>query len=154
MLLGYDKGRRSRGNIAAEVVQQPRRDVHAVGLRNGNVDLHLQASRTACSRCDSAASSSGSRACARRTGRAGGSGCISTITPSAPQAAAASASGVTRAARPAAWLGSTRTGRWVISCRAGTAARSSVPRVNVSNVRMPRSQSITRGLPPPEDTPR
>ena len=41
-----------------------------------------------------------------------GFGCTSTMIPSAPAAAAASDSGPTRSRRPAAWLGSTITGRW------------------------------------------
>ena len=67
--------------------------------------------------------------------------------PSAPTAAAARASGSTRRRSPVAWLGSTITGRWVWSFSHGTAERSSVKRVAVSNVRMPRSHSITRSLP-------
>ena len=39
------------------------------------------------------------------------------------------------------------TGRWVRSRTTGTAERSSVLRVAVSNVRMPRSQRMTLGLP-------
>ena len=49
--------------------------------------------------------------------------------------------------RPAAWLGSTQTGRWVSSLRTGTALTSRVKRVAVSKVRMPRSHSTTLGLP-------
>ncbi|MFM8791039.1 MAG: prephenate dehydrogenase/arogenate dehydrogenase family protein [Solirubrobacterales bacterium] len=36
--------------------------------------------------------------------------------------------GSTQSRRPGAWLGSTITGRWVLSLRAGTASRSSVNR--------------------------
>ncbi len=39
------------------------------------------------------------------------------------------------------------TGRWVRWWRSGTAARSIVLRVYVSNVRMPRSHRMTFGLP-------
>ena len=45
------------------------------------------------------------------------------------------------------WLGSTTIGRCVLWCRYGTVASGSVKRVWLSNVRMPRSQSITLGLP-------
>src|SRR5205807_1307599 len=68
--------------------------------------------------------------------------------PSAPAAAAASDSGGTSSRRPAAWLGSTITGRCVSSLRIGTAIRSSVTRRwSVSKVRIPRSHSITARLP-------
>ena len=67
--------------------------------------------------------------------------------PSAPTAAAARASGSTSRRSPEAWLGSTITGRCECSFSHGTALRSSVKRVAVSNVRMPRSHSITRSLP-------
>ena len=43
--------------------------------------------------------------------------------------------------------GSTMTGRWVSFFSTGIALRSSVKRVEVSKVRMPRSQRITLGLP-------
>ena len=60
---------------------------------------------------------------------------------------AARASGSTSRRSPDAWLGSTMTGRCVCSFSHGTAERSSVKRVAVSNVRIPRSHSITRSLP-------
>ena len=69
------------------------------------------------------------------------------MSPSAPAAAAASDIGPTRSRRPAAWLGSTITGRWVISLSTGIAIRSSVKRYAVSNVRIPRSHSMTASLP-------
>ena len=47
----------------------------------------------------------------------------------ARQATAARPSADTHSDTPAAWLGSTSTGRWVNPCITGTAARSSVPRV-------------------------
>jgi NADH-quinone oxidoreductase subunit E len=53
----------------------------------------------------------------------------------------------TRLRLPAAWLGSTQTGRWESSLRTGTAAISRVKRVLVSKVRMPRSHKTTLGLP-------
>jgi len=46
--------------------------------------------------------------------------------------------GSTRRRSPEAWLGSTITGRWLWSFSHGTAPRSSVKRVAVSKVRMPR----------------
>ena len=49
---------------------------------------------------------------------------------------------------PIAWLGSTITGRWLSSLRAGTAERSKVNRVWSAKVRIPRSQRITRWFPP------
>ena len=55
--------------------------------------------------------------------------------------------GLTLSLRPVAWLGSTITGRWVNCFTTGTAVRSSVFRVYVSNVRMPRSQRITFSFP-------
>ena len=57
-----------------------------------------------------------------------GSGCTSTMIPSAPAAAAAIDRAGTRLRRPGAWLGSTITGRWVISFSAGIAVMSSVKR--------------------------
>ena len=57
------------------------------------------------------------------------------------------ASGLTSQRLPVAWLGSTMTGRWVSRSSSGTAARSIVFRVYVSNVRMPRSHRMTLGLP-------
>ena len=63
--------------------------------------------------------------------------------PSAPTAAAPRASASTRRRSPAAWLGSTITGRCVWSFSHGIAPRSSVKRVAVSNVRIPRSHSMT-----------
>ena len=42
--------------------------------------------------------------------------------PSAPAAAAASDIDLTQSRRPAAWLGSTMTGRWLISFSAGPRA--------------------------------
>ena len=76
-----------------------------------------------------------------------GCGCTSTITPSAPTATAARASGSTRSLRPAACDGSTSTGRCVSRFSTGTAERSSVYRVERSNVLMPRSHRITRSFP-------
>ena len=67
--------------------------------------------------------------------------------PSAPTAAAARESGSTRRRSPAACEGSTITGRWVWSFSHGTAPRSSVKRVAVSKVRIPRSQRMTASLP-------
>src|SRR5207248_1510865 len=46
-----------------------------------------------------------------------------------------------------AWLGSTITGRWVSFLSTGIAWRSSVNRYAVSNVRIPRSHSMTASLP-------
>src|SRR6266511_1271404 len=66
---------------------------------------------------------------------------------SAPAAAAARASGSTSSRRPAAWEGSTITGRCVSSFRTATAARSRVKRVAVSKVLMPRSQRMIRSFP-------
>ena len=60
---------------------------------------------------------------------------------------AARASGSTSRRSPDAWLGSTITGRCVCSFSHGTAERSSVKRVAVSNVRIPRSHRITASLP-------
>ena len=76
-----------------------------------------------------------------------GSGCTSMITPSAPTAIAARVSGRTRSRRPPECDGSTMTGRWDSRCATGTALISSVLRVAVSNVRMPRSQSTMSRLP-------
>ena len=64
----------------------------------------------------------------RRRSPRPGSGWTSTMIPSAPTAAAASDSGVTSSRRPAAWLGSTITGRCERSLSTGTAIRSSVKR--------------------------
>ena len=67
--------------------------------------------------------------------------------PSAPTAAAARDSGSTSRRSPEACDGSTTTGRWVWIFSHGIAPRSSVKRVAVSNVRIPRSHRITSGLP-------
>ena len=48
---------------------------------------------------------------------------------------------------PAAWLGSMKTGRWLMPWMTGTELTSSVLRVDDSNVRMPRSQRMTSGFP-------
>src|SRR5690606_5750714 len=61
-----------------------------------------------------------------------GQGCTSIISPSAPAANAAQARGKTRSLRPAAWLGSTITGRWLKPLTRGTALISSIFRVAVS----------------------
>ena len=63
--------------------------------------------------------------------------------PSTPVAVAARASGVTALATPVPCDGSTTMGRWVMARKSGNTPRSSVLRVMVSNVRMPRSQRIT-----------
>ena len=57
------------------------------------------------------AKSSARSACGPSQIASSGLGCTSTMMPSAPTAAAASESGSTRSRRPAAWLGSTITGR-------------------------------------------
>src|SRR5690606_39148545 len=98
-------------------------------------------------RAISAANSSASSCCAASDLASSGLGCTSTMIPSAPAAAPASASDVTSERLPAAWLGSTHTGRWVSSLSTGTAPTSSVNRVAVSNVLMPRSHRTTLGLP-------
>ena len=67
--------------------------------------------------------------------------------PSAPAATAARAIAGIRSGRPVAWLGSTMIGRWLCPWMLGTTDRSSVFRVESSNVRMPRSQRITCRLP-------
>ena len=76
-----------------------------------------------------------------------GSGCTSTMMPSAPTAMAARVSGRTRSRRPPECDGSTMTGRWLSRCATGTALMSSVLRVAVSNVRIPRSHSTMSRLP-------
>src|SRR6185295_4733379 len=77
-----------------------------------------------------------------------GLGCTSISKPSAPAATAAIAIDSTYSQCPVPWLGSTTTGRCVSFLSTGTALRSSVKRVAVSKVRMPRSHRITLGLPP------
>ena len=69
------------------------------------------------------------------------------IRPSAPAATAALDTRLTSSHLPVPWLGSTMTGRWVSCLSIGTALMSSVLRVYVSKVRMPRSHSMTRSLP-------
>ncbi len=80
-----------------------------------------------------------------------GSGWTSRRRPSAPETAAARAMGRTSRLCPVAWDGSTRTGRWVISFRRTTLARSRLLRRDGSKERMPRSQRITSEFPPRED---
>ena len=89
--------------------------------------------------------------CSASDSASSGFGWTSTMTPSAPTATPPSASGLTSQRLPVAWLGSTMTGRCVSRSRSGTAARSIVFRVYVSNVRMPRSHRITLGLPGADD---
>ncbi len=76
-----------------------------------------------------------------------GSGCVSTISPSAPQATPASVRLSTQSRFPAACDGSTITGRPSLCFAIGTAATSSVKRVAVSKVRIPRSHRTTSWLP-------
>ena len=76
-----------------------------------------------------------------------GRGCVSTMIPSAPAATAARRSGSTRSRRPAGCDGSTITGRCVSGLSTGMAPMSSVNRVDVSKVLIPRSQRITSELP-------
>ncbi len=76
----------------------------------------------------SSRSSLPSSACGPSHSAASGCGCTSTSTPSAPTAIAARDSGTTRSLRPAAWLGSTMTGRWLVAWTAGTAEMSRVLR--------------------------
>ena len=85
--------------------------------------------------------------CAPSHNACAGSLCTSIITPSAPTAIAARAIGCTIQLLPVEWLGSTITGRWLSFFTAQMADRSSVLRVYVSNVRMPRSHSTTLSLP-------
>ena len=77
-----------------------------------------------------------------------GSGWTSTMMPSAPAATEARAMSWTMYQWPVPWEGSTTMGRWVRRRRRGMALRSRVKREEVSKVRMPRSQSMTSGLPP------
>ena len=67
-------------------------------------------------------------ACGPSQRASSGFGCTSTMIPSAPAAAAASDIARTSPRRPAAWLGSTTTGRCESSLSTGTACRSSVAR--------------------------
>src|SRR5919201_2961545 len=76
-----------------------------------------------------------------------GRGCVSTMIPSAPPATAARAGGSTGSPFPAACDGSTITGRCVSCFSTATAPRSSVYRVAVSNVLIPRSQRMIRSFP-------
>ena len=66
---------------------------------------------------------------------------------SAPAATEASAIGATRSCLPTACDGSTITGRCVSACATAIPARSSVLRVDGSNVRMPRSHRMISELP-------
>ncbi len=74
-------------------------------------------------------------------------GWISTMSPWAPAATAVSDIGRTSDHRPVSCEGSTVTGRWESWRASGTELRSRVKRVEVSNIRMPRSQSTTEPLP-------
>ena len=74
--------------------------------------------------------------------------CTSMISPSAPAAMAERDMGRTRLAMPVEWLGSMITGKWESCFNMGTADMSRVFRVQVSKVRIPRSQRITCSLPP------
>ena len=79
----------------------------------------------------------GRRDCGPSLIASSGRTCTSTRSPSAPAATAALDMAATRSALPTAWLGSTITGRCVSCFRSGTALRSRVFRVSVSNVRIP-----------------
>ncbi len=85
-------------------------------------------SAAACTRARYSGNSSATSCCGPSQIAWSGCGWTSTMIPSAPAAAAASESGSTRSRRPAAWLGSTITGRWLSSLSTGTAIRSSVKR--------------------------
>ena len=100
------------------------------------------------SSCPSPRPAAGARPSAGRTGRASsacgpserafsGQEWTSTWTPSQPAATAARAIAGIRSGRPVAWLGSTMIGRWLSPLTLGTIDRSSVFRVESSNVRMP-----------------
>ena len=62
-------------------------------------------------------------------------------------AMAARARGARRSVRPAAWVTSTTTGRWVSCLARATAERSRVLRVQRSKVRIPLSARITCSFP-------
>ena len=87
------------------------------------------------------------RACGPSDNASLGSGWISTMMPWAPLDKAARAIGGMNCLTPTACEGSTMMGRWERSRTTGTAERSRVLRVAVSNVRMPRSQRMTFWLP-------
>ena len=70
------------------------------------------------------------------------------MTPSAPAAIAAMVRGSTMKRMPAAWLGSTITGRCVLDFSMGMADISRVFLIEVSKVRIPLSQRITCSFPP------
>src|SRR5882762_5890602 len=103
---------------------------------------------TRATRAMTAANRSGLSDCGPSDSASSGLGCTSMISPSAPAATAAMAIASTYSQWPVPWLGSTTTGRCVSFLSTGTALRSSVKRVAVSNVRMPRSHRMTLGLPP------
>ena len=104
--------------------------------------------RPSAPRAISAANRSGLSDCGPSESASSGLGCTSIIRPSAPAATAAIAIDSTYSQCPVPWLGSTTTGRCVSFLSTGTALRSSVKRVAVSKVRMPRSHRMTLGLPP------
>ncbi len=106
--------------------------------------VHAASSR---SLAPSAITSSGSSACGPSQRASAGFACTSTMIPSAPAATAASAIGATSVRPPVPCDGSTITGRCERSCATTTAERSSVLRVDGSNVRMPRSHRMMSRLP-------
>src|SRR5262249_40222238 len=89
----------------------------------------------------------GRRACGPSERAFSGQEWTSMWMPSHPAATPARAIAGIRSGRPVAWLGSTMIGKWLRPLTFGTIDRSSVFRVESSNVRTPRSQRITWRLP-------
>ena len=119
-------------------LRQPASELSSTGLAMGRIAATARTMPL---------SAAGDTACAASHSAWRGSGWHSISNASAPAATAAAASDGTQAALPAAWLGSTAIGRSVRSRSTVTALTSSVLRVAVSNVRMPRSQRTTFELP-------
>src|SRR5450631_456991 len=87
------------------------------------------------------------RACSESLSASAGFGWTSTSSPCAPTALAARHNGTIQRRTPTPCDGSTMIGKCVRSRSTGIADRSSVLRVAVSKVRIPRSHSTTLGLP-------
>jgi len=149
-----DRSRRPERRAARGRRARPsRRSARARGRRRAprrlpHAETTLPATAAACStRSANAANSSAGSCCGPSQIASSGFGCTSTMMPSAPAAAAASDSGSTSERRPAAWLGSTITGRCdsSLSTGIGQVEREAVRGLERAD---PASHSITAGCPP------
>src|SRR6266446_4425739 len=131
-----DRHRDARGKASALPLPQELHEPHAASIiaRTPDYTSRSMARATRATRAMTAANRSGLSDCGPSDSASSGLGCTSMMSPSAPAATAAMAIASTYSQWPVPWLGSTTTGRWVSFLSTGTALRSSVKRVAVSNV--------------------